>query len=52
MLTLLIAAAVLAACAALRWFLDRPERKDAAFWERPHPPDGPVERGRGLQPAS
>ena len=32
MLTLLIAAAVLAACTALRWFLDRPERKDEAFW--------------------
>jgi len=27
-----IAAAVLAACAGLRWFLNRPERKDAFFW--------------------
>ena len=32
MLTLCIAAAVLAACTALRWFLNRPERKDEAFW--------------------
>ena len=32
MLTLCIAAAVLAACAGLRWFLNRPERKDAFFW--------------------
>ena len=43
MLTLFIAAAVLAACTGLRRFLNRPERKDEAFWERPHPPDGPVE---------
>lgn len=32
MLTLCIAAAVLAACAGLRWFLNRPERKDAFSW--------------------
>ena len=32
MLTILIAAAVLAACAGLRRFLNRPERKDAFFW--------------------
>ena len=32
MLTLFTAAAVLAACAGLRWFLNRPERKDAFFW--------------------
>ena len=32
MLTLCIAAAVLATCTALRWFLNRPERKDEAFW--------------------
>ena len=32
MLTLCIAAAVLAACTALRWFLNRPGRKDEAFW--------------------
>ena len=32
MLTLFIAAAVLAVCTGLRWFLNRPERKDAAFW--------------------
>ena len=32
MLTILIAAAVLAACAGLRCFLNRPERKDAFFW--------------------
>ena len=28
MLTLFTAAAVLAACAGLRWFLNRPERKE------------------------
>ena len=43
MLTLFTAAAVLAACAGLRWFLNRPERKDAFFWGGPHPIDGPVE---------
>ena len=32
MLTLFTAAAILAACAGLRWFLNRPERKDAFFW--------------------
>ena len=32
MLTLFTAAAVLAACAGLRCFLNRPERKDAFFW--------------------
>lgn len=32
MLTLFIAAAVWAACTALRWFLNRPERKDEDFW--------------------
>ena len=32
MLTLFTAAAVLAACAGLRWFLNRPERKDVFFW--------------------
>ena len=32
MLTLIIAAAVWAACTALRWFLNRPERKDKDFW--------------------
>ena len=32
MLTLFTAAAVLAACAGLQWFLNRPERKDAFFW--------------------
>lgn len=49
MLTLLTAAAVLAACDGLRCFLNRPERKDAFFWGgriflgRTHPIDGPVE---------
>ena len=32
MLTLFIAAAVLAACTALRWLLNRPERKNETFW--------------------
>ena len=32
MLTLLTAAVVLAACAGLRCFLNRPERKDTFFW--------------------
>ena len=32
MLTLLTATVVLAACAGLRCFLNRPERKDAFFW--------------------
>lgn len=32
MLTLLIAAAVLAACTGLRWFLNREGRKDRTFW--------------------
>ena len=33
MLTLLTAAAVLAACAGLRRFLNRPKRTDAYFWK-------------------
>ena len=32
MLTLVIAAAVWAACTALRWFLNRPARRDETLW--------------------
>ena len=40
MLTLLIAAAVLAACTGLRRFLNREGRKGPDVLGRAHPPDG------------
>lgn len=43
MLTLFTAAAVLAACAGLRWVFEPPGAEGRIFLGRTHPIDGPVE---------